>query len=205
MPAIKLREKFQSLVNHLLQQDPAALNKVRSMRGKIVAVEVEGPAITTIVQFSEQCVHLLDEYAGEPHVTISARPLTFVSVLLKRAGPGRMPAEMKIHGDVGLAQDFQQLVNDLDIDWEEQVSHWTGDTAARQLGRLYRTLHNYLGEAGQTAIMNFSEYLLYEREIVPPRDEVNAFIEAVNTLRNDSERLIQRVGKLEKQITGIGS
>ncbi len=175
------------------------------MRGKIAAVEVEGPEITTVVQFSDQGILILDDYAGEPHVRISARPLTFVSVLLSRAGAGRLPAEMKIHGDVGLAQDFQQLLMDLDIDWEEQLSRWTGDMAARQIGRLFRTLYGYFGEVRQTALMNISEYLLYEREVVPAQEEVNSFIEAVGALRNDSERLMQRVERLEKHITGIES
>ena len=128
--------------------------------------------------------------------------ITHVLVRHEQAAIHAADAYGRVKGDVGVAQKFQQLLHELEIDWEELASHWTGDTAARQLGRLARAMRHYLAEVRQSTRLNISEYLLYEKEIVPEKEEIDDFIREIATLRNDSERLFQRFDRLEKQVQG---
>jgi ubiquinone biosynthesis protein UbiJ len=50
--------------------------------------------------------------------------------------------------------------------------------------------------------MDISEYLRYEKNILPDKDEVEEYIAAVDVLRNDAERLQLRMARLQKIITG---
>ena len=105
---------------------------------------------------------------------------------------------MDVSGDITLAQDFQKILHSFEIDWEEQLSHWTGDTAAHKLGRIFRLTRGYLKETQNTIGMNISEYLRYEKDMLPDRDEVQEFIADIDVLRNDAERIRQRIERLMK-------
>lgn len=195
-------EKFQDLLNRLVQEDRETLAAIRALAGKIVIVEVAGPELRICLQFNGQGITLLREFDGKPHVTIRARPATFMGLFLNRNGKTAKPApDMDISGDVVLAQDFQNILKQFDIDWEEHLSYWVGDTAAHKLGRIFRHTRACLQEARHTIGMDLSEYLRYEKNLLPERDEVEEFIAAVDSLRNDAERIKQRIARLQGRIT----
>lgn len=195
-------EKFQELLNRLVQEDRETLAAIRELAGKIVIIEVVGPELRICLQFNDQGITLMREFDGKPHVTIRARPATFMGLFLNRNGKvTKTTPDMDISGDVVLAQDFQNILKHIDIDWEEHLSHWTGDTAAHKLGRVFRHARVYLQEARHTIGMDISEYLRYEKNMLPDRDEVEEFIAAVDSLRNDAERIKQRIARLRGRIT----
>lgn len=192
-------EKIQGAINHLLHQDTQTLGSIRELAGKIIAIEIAGPGFRIWLQFNNEGITLMKEYAGKPQVTIKASPATFIGLLLSNKNkPVKSSPDMDISGDVVLAQDFQKIINNIDIDWEEQLSHWVGDTAAHKLGRIFRHTREYIKETGKTLTLDISEYLRYEKDILPDRDEVEEFIADVDVLRNDAERIRQRIERLIK-------
>lgn len=106
---------------------------------------------------------------------------------------------MEINGDVGLAQEFLSILKTLDIDWEELASQWIGDLPAHKLGNLFRTTRKFAKEIRQTIGLDISEYLRYEKEILPEQEEIDEYISAVDVIRNDSERLKQRIIRLQRK------
>jgi ubiquinone biosynthesis protein UbiJ len=202
MLPFKPMEKIQELLNAVLQQDERALAAVSELAGKLIAIQIIGTALTIYVKFERKAMLLSLEHEGKPHVTIRARPFTLIGLLLDRDGKATaITPEMEISGDTNLAQRFQELLRNVEIDWEEHLSHWIGDIAAHQAGRLFRTTRSYLRETRSTLGMNISEYLRYEKEILPTREDVAEFVSAVDVLRNDAERLQQRFDRLLRKVT----
>jgi ubiquinone biosynthesis accessory factor UbiJ len=194
-------EKFQAMFNRLLQQDPQAFTAVKALTGKVIAIEITGTGSTWYLQFTDQGFVVDRNFRGQANVTVKARPAILAGLLLNRDGKiAKISPDMEISGDVGLAQEFQQILKNLDIDWEEHLSQWVGDTAAHKLGRVFKHTRNYIRETQQTIGMDISEYLRYEKEILPDRDEVELFNSAVDKIRNDTERLVQRLEKLQARI-----
>lgn len=197
--------KLQNACNALLQQDPHTLAAVQELAGRIVGIEISGPDLNVFVQFNEQGVVLMHEIPGNADVTIRAGLPTYLGLLFSRdAKITRRTPNMSISGDVTLAQQFQQIMKNLEIDWEEQASHWVGDTAAHKLGRLARDSRRYFREASQTLAMDLSEYLRYEKKLLPDRIEIDEFISAVDRLRNDVDRLGQRIDRLYNKLSRAG-
>ena len=202
MLPLKPLEKIQDLLNAILRQDERALAAVSELAGKLIAIQATGTDLTIYVQFAKEGILLALENEARPHVTIRARPFTLMGLLLDRDGKATgITPDMEISGDTNLAQRFQEILRQVEIDWEEHLSHWIGDIAAHQVGRLFRTTRSYLRETRATIGMNISEYLRYEKEILPVRDDVTAFISAVDVLRDDVERLQQRLDRLQRKIT----
>ena len=194
-------EKFQAMFNRVLQQDPQAFTAVTALSGKVIAVEMTGTGIGWFVQFGDTGVSLDREISGQPNVTIKAHPAALVSLCMKRDSKvTKVSPDMEINGDVGLAQEFHQILKKLDIDWEEHFSHWVGDTAAHKLVRFSRLAKNYISETRHTIAMDISEYLRYEKEILPEREEIELFNNAVDSIRDDTERLAQRLERLQGKL-----
>ena len=202
MLPFKPLEKIQELLNAVLRQDERALASVSELAGKSIAIQVIGAAFTIFVKFEKEGIALSREHATKPHVTIRARPLILIGLLLDRDGKAAgITPDMEISGDTNLAQRFQEILRNVEIDWEEHLSHWIGDIAAHQVGRLFKTTRSYLRETRATFGMNISEYLRYEKDILPVREDITAFVSAVDVLRDDVERLQQRFDRLQRKIT----
>lgn len=193
LPA-KLIDRIQACVNHLLKQDEETLAVIKKSSGKVIEIQVTGPELGIYMQYCTDGFLIMQEFSGKPNVVIRATPGTYFTLMTKR--DSIQSPDMEINGDVGLAQEFQQLLKDLEIDWEEELSHWTGDIAAHQLTRLFRSTRNYLRDTHQTVASNISEYLRFEKQLVADGTEINEFINQVDELRNDVERLRQRVNRL---------
>lgn len=189
------------MCNRVLQQDPQAFTAVQALSGKVIAVEVSGTGVSWFLQFSDQGISLDREYSGPVNVTIKARPAALIGLCLNRNSKiTKVNPDMEINGDVGLAQEFQQILKNLDIDWEEHCSHWLGDTAAHKLVRFTRLMKNYISEIRHTIAMDISEYLRYEKGILPEREEIELFNNAVDRIRDDAERLKQRLERLQGRL-----
>jgi len=85
------------------------------------------------------------------------------------------------------------LLKRADLDWEELLSRYTGDVIAHQIGNLARSLTRWSKDAGARLGQDLAEYLLFESALLPPRLEVETFLDAVDQLRNDVDRLAARL------------
>jgi ubiquinone biosynthesis accessory factor UbiJ len=103
------------------------------------------------------------------------------------------PKGMQINGDAETAQVFSRLLKQADLDWEELLSRYTCDAAAHQIGNLFRGLRAWGRDAAGRVSRDFAEYLQYETRDLPPRPEVEAFLNGVDRLRDDAERLEARL------------
>ena len=105
-------------------------------------------------------------------------------------------------GDATLARDFQRLLAGLEVDWEERLAGVAGDTLAHQAGNLARGFAAWGRYAGDHMARGLSEYLQRETRDLPHRAEVERFLRAVDTVRDDVERLAARLARAETQAGG---
>jgi len=197
--AKEILEKIEKLMNRILKQDEVTLNAIGELKGKVIAIYTISPDFIVYLKFDGTGVTIKKEYGGRVDVTIKARPVTLLIMLLAREEKVT-PRDMEIIGDVGLAQRFQSIMKNIEIDWEENLSHRIGDFLAHKLGNLFGNTRKYVNETRDTIEMDISEYLRYEKEILVNLSEVDEFITAIDVIRDDMERLRQRVKRLERKI-----
>ena len=107
---------------------------------------------------------------------------------------------MEIIGDTETGQLFNQILQQLDIDWEEHLSHITGDVIAHQMGRGLRGLLRWGRQVEDSLLQDTAEYLEEEKQLVATKYEVEVFNHDVDVLRNDIERLQARVQRLQDKM-----
>ena len=189
-------------LNRLLRQDPETLDELAGLSGKVIQVELLNtaqPVLSLIIE--ARGVRIETAYTGDADVLVRGTPLSLL-VYLRPPGEGRpaVAGNMEIRGDLGLAQDLQRLARGFEIDLEEQAARVLGDTLARKAANLVRAGGGFLRQLRHKVELDLGEYLVYEREILPHRDEIERFNHSVDELRDDLERLRQRVNKLSAAV-----
>lgn len=183
------------MLNRVLALDEGALAAIGQLNGKVLAIEVPRTDIRFLLALDERGIRVRDERGGPPDVTIRGTPLDLVRYLL--AGrDGVSAGDLEITGDVSVAQRLHGIFAQLEPDWEETLSEWIGDTAARKLGILAQSVVAGTREARRSLAMDLSEYLRFEKDLLPERGEVEEFLSSIDRLRDDAARLNFRIDRL---------
>lgn len=188
---------LEAALNPLLRADPEIPPRLAALDGTVIALVMEGSGLTFYLLPGANGIRVLDEYEGEPTVRIRGAPLALARQWFgQRVGGG----EIVVEGDVTVGREFQTLLARLEFDWEELWSRILGDVAAHHVGRFWRGLRGWRQQAGDTLWRDGGEYLQQELRALPPRPAVEQFLSAVDTLRDDVDRLNARLERLRRRL-----
>ncbi len=196
-----LADGLESALNRYLAMDPGTAPRLEALDGRTIALDLRGPDTEICLRIEGGRVRVLPEPEPDtvPDTTLSGTPFGFA-----RLGLGGDPertlfsGDIRISGDVETGQAFKAVLDDLDIDWEEQLSGITGDLIAHQVGNAARATGNWLRQARSTLERDMGEYLQEELRVVPTRIEIENFIGDVDLLRMDLERIEARIRRLQE-------
>jgi len=190
---------LESLLNRNLAASAAARALCQRLDAKVLALHVEGVPLSVYFKSHGESMTLHTEHQGTPDATLSGSPLS----LLRLAGPAPEAAlrggSVHIEGDAEVAQTFSELLKAAQPDLEEELSRVVGDVAAHQIGNAARSALGFARRAKDTFMQNVAEYLQEEGRDVPNRTEAEEFLQGVDKVRDDVERLEARLSLLEKR------
>ncbi len=197
---------LEAAINAYVGLDPVTRGRLAQLHGRTVGVEVLGLGLTLFFTADEGGrLQVLGALEGEPDCWLRGTPLDLLRAGDRDKGADQLFSQrVRIEGDSGLAHRFGAILGDIDIDWEEQLSRLSGDVVAHEVGSAARAARDYGQRAGRTAEQNLKEYLQEETRLVPTRYELQEFLDAVDGLRDDVERLAARVERLKARQGGAG-
>lgn len=132
----ELRSRLVLLLNHVLMQEPQAMDRLRRQQGKTVHAAWNG--VDLWWQASAAGLLAVAAPSAEPDLRLrltEASPWSLAQAVLA----GRKPA-VDIQGDVQLAAEVAWLVDNVRWDVEEDLARLLGDAAAHTLVGAARTL-----------------------------------------------------------------
>ncbi len=187
----------ESTLNRLLELDPASMQRIEALTGRVLCVSITQPQIEFYLLPDQQGLMLQGRSERSSDCHISGSAISLLAFLNSRDGsPDIDSLNISISGDMGLASQVQTLIADLEIDWEALLSPWTGDLAAHEVGRATRTLLGWGQTVTKSLRLNLEEYLQEESSSLPPRGEVDHFYQQVDRLVLDTDRLAARLSRL---------
>jgi ubiquinone biosynthesis protein UbiJ len=195
-------EGLEQVLNRVIGLDPDAGERLAALHGQSIRIDLRGTGIQWIfVPAHDGHLRVVGSLEGKPGCTLAGSPLDLLRA--RAAGAQQLFAgHVQIEGDTELARRFSEVLADLDIDWEEQLSRFTGDIVAHEIGRSVRAASGEGARIRRSSEQILSEYLTEEARLLPHRFEVEDFIADVDTLRDDAERLAARIALLEKRRRG---
>ncbi|EIC30253.1 MULTISPECIES: ubiquinone biosynthesis accessory factor UbiJ [Methylomicrobium] len=192
---------LESALNRYIHLDPDVGELLAPLAGKVIALTVEPFGETVYLCPTESAVQVLDAYPELPDSRISGS-LSALSMMGISAKPMRsvFSGEVKIEGDIATGHLFQVLFDRLNIDLEEQLSRFTGDIIAHQIGNFFRTGMRWTRESIRTFELDLGEFLQEETRDLPAGPEAEIFYRQVDALRADFDRLNSRIERLESAL-----
>ncbi len=195
--------QIERLISKALSMDEETLCSLGTLEDKVIAFEFINTNLTVFLFPSANGLAICTTYEDKPNVLIKGTPTNFIMMMASsKQKSGGLPTDMQIIGDISLAQRFQDIMQNIEIDLEEPLSKWVGDTMAYQIGKFVRGVRRFTLNTSKTLAMDISEYLRFEINMLPDDLLVEEFSKEVDVLKEDVDRFEQRVNKLEKRIKG---
>jgi ubiquinone biosynthesis accessory factor UbiJ len=187
---------LEDTANRLLRLDPETLQRLGDLDGRVICVEFRDLGRRIYLHPSESGFRMRETAAQPPAVTLRGSVTVFARLGVGGADAGVAPGDLEIEGDVALGQKMQRILQRLDLDWEEPLARLFGDPLGHALGRGLRAAQAWHVQAFRTLSLDAAEFLREEARLVPTRRELEGFLDAVDTLRADVDRLEARIRRL---------
>jgi ubiquinone biosynthesis accessory factor UbiJ len=175
----------------LLTQNSWSLVRLARFAGKSVRFN--------IAPFVFSCTILADGRLSAAEATATAdAQCTIAPSLLPRLAlhDENAHSEIQSEGDAALLAEIFYLSRNLRWDAAEDLSRVTGDIAAERIVQTLQSVHQQMRGSALNLSRAAAEYWTEERPLLAKPQQVSAFMQQVDSLRDDVARLEQRIKRL---------
>lgn len=196
---------FEKALNTFINLDQNSAIYLEPLNGKLIAITLQPFNETFYLCPTANSIQLLDYSTDTVDTTLTGSVLAF-SLMGLSSKPMRsiFSGQVKIEGDSHTGRKFQELFAKLDLNLEQLLAPYTGDSIAYSITQFLSAGRSWSNESIETFRLNCPEFLQEETRQLPPAPELDIFFAQVDDLRTDSDRLQSRIERLEK-IINIGN
>ena len=191
---------IQKAIDLALQLNPQNQDLLTELDQKIIQLHIRGLELDIFLIVVDGQVEVAGQFDGEADTVISGSPFALAG--LSKDLQGMFRGDVGISGDMTVGKNVKRLLTELEIDWEDQLAQFVGGTAAHQLGRIHRELFGFASRTVTNFQQNTSEYLTEESQLLITSTELQRFLNEVDEIRADTDRLFARLNLLEKRKSG---
>lgn len=192
---------LQKAINQAMNLDEMMHTKLLALDGKVLEMVISPLNVHFFIQFLNGDMLLLDQYDGHADTVIHSNPIGLIRLSLLPPSKARSLFNDKIRmsGDIEFGQQVKKLFDEMDIDWEGHLAHFTGDVVAHQIGSFIRKGMEFKNQFSTSMRQNVTEFLQEELRVLPSRNELEDFFNDVDDLSLSVERLQAHVNQLLNQ------
>ena len=191
-----LKPLLTRLLNHLLAQNSWAAEQLHPFAGKHARF-VLPPISATLVVLEDGGLAIAGETAIAD-ATLTVPPSVALRIL---AGDERANTSAAITGDTEFATALAKVLQGISWEYEEDLSHIVGDIPAHEIVRRGRAAVSQIKHQTANIAGMFAEYWQEEQPLIAKKRHVEQFVRDVDILREDTERLAQRIRKLKARLS----
>lgn len=193
-----LSAALEVALNRYLGLEASALAECAALEGRSIALAVEAPAWTFVIEFHRGGVRVLSDEMLTPDVTVrgSFNTLMRLAWTISRSQTA-IPQGLRVDGDAELLRSFNRLLAQVGFEPEEFAARFVGDAAAHRLGQGLQTLFGWGRRSADTLALDTAEYLREETKDLARASDVAEWSDAVDELRDGTARLEARLRRLE--------
>ncbi len=191
-------KQLSSLINNALRHDPATVNGIARLRGKVLRVESTWPPFVVNVNCHKNGVELTGTHEPAADIRLRGTALALTRLTL-HSGDGTTFAGsgVAVDGDQDVLRSVYQLARGLDVDWEAALAELVGDIPAHLLGRAVRQTRYRGRDAARRATTGFADYIKHEAHLTPSPAEVAEWSAHIRCFADATERLAAHIALLQ--------
>lgn len=188
-------------INRLLQMDSTALPRLDRLSGKVIAVQCTSPAFDLHILPSDEGLMLAAEWAADADCTLRAPTSTLLRLALSKDKSAVLHSpQVDLEGDSAALMALAAVLQDLELDWEYELSRWLGPVPTALIGGHLRSRANWYQQGFASLNQNLAEYLSEEARTLVGEREAQARFEQIDRLKLDLDRLEARFERLSRSL-----
>lgn len=188
----------EQAINAGLRYDPGTRAQLHRLEHKTLALKLTQPHCQITITALDGRVRL-GSYVEAPQAQVLGSLPDALAWLA--SGDSLANHQLEVRGNTALLLDWQQLVGNLDIDWEDLINPLLGDVVGHAVASHLRGLWRWGHARRHNMADQLVEFSVEERQWLPNRALFNDFRQRNQSLRLDIDRLQARVTRLQTLIS----
>ena len=182
------------LINHLLNQNDWMQSKLKPYSGMIIQLEIDALLLKFAVDNKGQLSANSSEISPDACIQMTIKSLIELITQKKRNG-------ITVKGNLDLANDFSKVIEMLEWDIEEDLSHFIGDIPATEITKISKRLLKDTKNNIRNLAENFIEYWQEENKILSKKHDLDIFNGHVDELAEDVDRVEAKINNYIKDLS----
>ncbi|AVD85180.1 SCP2 domain-containing protein [Pseudomonas sp. SWI6] len=188
-------------LNRVLRMDSTALPRLAALEGKVIEIDCRQPALQVFILPDEEGLMLAAHWEGEVDCSLRAPAGSLAQLALAKDKNAVLHSpQVELHGDSAVLLDLVGVLQDLELDWEFELSRWLGPVATSLLAGHLRLRARWTRQGLTRFSQNLSEYLAEESRTLVGKREAEAAFSELDALKVDIERLEARLQRLSRTL-----
>lgn len=181
---------LETALNQVFKLDPALLNKLDKISGKVIQITFSGPDVSLFFLPDNLGIAVQAEYAGHADCAVQGNPSDFVELFLAEdAASALINGGITVRGESSLLLNLQAVFSDMQLDWEYELSKVIGDIAAHQVGQSLRAGTKVAKDTASKVQDDIKAKIDAGDSILPSKQEVRRFCDDVDAITARLEHL----------------
>ena len=188
-------------INRVLRMDSTALPRLERLTGKVIAVDCRSPALQLFILPSDEGLLLASHWEVEPDCTLRAPAASLLRLALSQDKTAILHGpDVELEGDSHVLMELVAILQDLELDWEYELSRWLGPVASTLIGGHLRSRARWTRSSFDSLSQNLADYLSEESRTLVGQREAEARFAELDQLKQDLERLEARFERLAQSL-----
>lgn len=191
-------------LNRALALSPHGMDTLSELQGCVFALHCTAPSLQVYLHIDTNRLRLTSAYEGEVTTAVSGQASDFAELASATdAAAVLINGNLALQGDSAPLITLQNILANLDVDWEAPLVDALGDVAGHQLANGLRGFFAWRSAAHASLQRQISEFIHEEARLCPPAQELKDFSTDVDALVQRVERLTSRAERLRKRLTSL--
>lgn len=187
-------------LNRVLKLDSTALPRLAALRGKVIAIDCQAPQLSLYLLPDGEGVRLASDWQAAADCRLQAPASSLVQLLLSTEKTAILhQPQVELLGDAQPLMELASVLQDLNLDWEHELSLWLGPVAAGLLGSQVRSAARWGSNSVNSLRLNFIDYLSEESRTLVGQREAQARFAELDELKLRLDRLEARCARLTRK------
>ena len=187
-------------LNRVLQMDSTALPRLARLEGTVIEVDCQSPALKLFILPSEDGLQLASQW-GDADCTLSAPASSLLRLALAKDKTAILHRpDVTLSGDSAVLLELAGILQDLELDWEYELSRWLGPVGSTLLAGHLRSRVNWAGDSLDSLRQTLADYLAEESRSLVGEREAQARFTELDDLKLALDRLDARLERLARRM-----
>jgi ubiquinone biosynthesis protein UbiJ len=185
-------------LNRVLALDSTALPRLARLSGKVIAIDCSAPALQLFILPSAEGLRLAAQWAAPADCRLRAPAASLLQLAISAQKTAVLHSpNLDLDGDSAVLLELAGILQDLELDWEYQLSCWIGPVASQLLSAHLRSRAHWTQQSLASLRQHLADYLSEESRSLVGQREAQARFAELDALTLDLDRLDARLMRLD--------